>query len=222
MQLRRGPWRGDPRSPLIKKTRSGRGHATFSITSARRLERSRRRYVSFLTTARTRRTVPPRDRTAAVEDRLRLRARRGRERVLALAGSSGSKAMPAIALPRALRLRNARFELRAERLAHRLELDPVEHVLEEAAHDQPLGLGRARGRATSGRRAARGRPGRASRRACSARRSRGSRAPGSSPRARRREDQVAVLLVRVRPLGVRLDADHPAPDRASPCRGARP
>ena len=30
---------------------------------------------------------------------------------------------------------------RRQRLAHRLELDPVEHVLEEAADDQPLGLG---------------------------------------------------------------------------------
>ena len=40
-----------------------------------------------------------------------------------------------------LRLRNARFERRSERLAHRLELDAVEDVLEEAAHDQPLRLG---------------------------------------------------------------------------------
>jgi hypothetical protein len=39
-----------------------------------------------------------------------------------------------------LRLRNPRLEGVAERLAHRLELDPVEHVGEEAADDQPLGF----------------------------------------------------------------------------------
>jgi hypothetical protein len=33
-----------------------------------------------------------------------------------------------------LSLRDAGFERRAERLAHRLEFDPVEHVLEEARH----------------------------------------------------------------------------------------
>ena len=33
------------------------------------------------------------------------------------------------------------FREGGERVAHRLELDPVEHVLEEAAHDQALGLG---------------------------------------------------------------------------------
>src|SRR5262245_55005901 len=38
-------------------------------------------------------------------------------------------------------LGDPRLERGPERLAHRLELDPVEHVLEEAAHDQPLGLG---------------------------------------------------------------------------------
>ena len=53
-------------------------------------------------------------------------------------------------------LRDARLERGAERLADRLELDPVEDVLEEAAHDQPLGLARARGRGSSGRRAPRG------------------------------------------------------------------
>ena len=37
-------------------------------------------------------------------------------------------------------LRDACFECLAERLAHGLELDPVEHVLEEAAHDEPLRL----------------------------------------------------------------------------------
>ena len=62
---------------------------------------------------------------------------------------------------------------------------------------------RGRPRAIS-RRARHGRPGRASRRACSARRWPGSRGRGSSPRERaRREDQVAVLLVGVRPLRVR-------------------
>ena len=87
--------------------------------------------------------------------------------------------------PRAARLalRDPRLERIGERLADRLELDPVEHVLEEAADDQPLGLRRGRGRGTSGRRAARGRPGRASRRECSGRRWRGSRGRGSSPRA---------------------------------------
>ena len=40
-----------------------------------------------------------------------------------------------------LALRDPRFERGAERFADRLELDPVEHVLEEAAHDQPLRLG---------------------------------------------------------------------------------
>src|SRR3954471_6932617 len=47
---------------------------------------------------------------------------------------------------RRLGLRNAGFERRRERLTHRLELDPREHVLEEAANDQPLGL--ASGEAT--------------------------------------------------------------------------
>src|SRR4051812_12778059 len=37
-------------------------------------------------------------------------------------------------------LGDAGFECLAERLAHRLELDAVEDVLEEAAHDQPLRL----------------------------------------------------------------------------------
>ena len=40
-----------------------------------------------------------------------------------------------------LRLRDARFERGAECFAHRLELDAVEHVLEEPAHDQPFGFG---------------------------------------------------------------------------------
>ena len=45
------------------------------------------------------------------------------------------------------RLRCAGFERGAERLAHRVELDPVEHVGEEAAHDQALGLAAERPRA---------------------------------------------------------------------------
>src|SRR5260221_10340952 len=49
-------------------------------------------------------------------------------------GRAGGEAAQASAL------RNTRFERVRERLAHRLELDPVEHVLEEATHDQPLGL----------------------------------------------------------------------------------
>ena len=63
-----------------------------------------------------------------------------------------------------------RLERGAERLAHGLELDPVEHVLEEAAHDQPLGLGAREAARHQVEELARGRPGRASRRACSGRR----------------------------------------------------
>ena len=33
------------------------------------------------------------------------------------------------------------FECGSQRVAHGLELDPVEHVLEEATHDQALSLG---------------------------------------------------------------------------------
>ena len=44
-------------------------------------------------------------------------------------------------VPRGLRLlRDARFESRLERRPHRLELDAVEDLLVEAAHDQALGL----------------------------------------------------------------------------------
>ena len=39
-----------------------------------------------------------------------------------------------------LRLWDPRLERGGDRVAHGLELDPVEHFLEEAAHDQPLGL----------------------------------------------------------------------------------
>ena len=37
-------------------------------------------------------------------------------------------------------LRDPRLEHVAERIAHRLELDSVEHVLEKTAHDQPFRL----------------------------------------------------------------------------------
>ena len=40
-----------------------------------------------------------------------------------------------------LALRDPCLERGTESLAHRLEFDPIEHVLEEAAHDQTLGLG---------------------------------------------------------------------------------
>ena len=59
----------------------------------------------------------------------------------------------------ALALRDARFECGGDRVAHRCELDAVEHVLEEAAHDQALGFRPREARVTSGRRAARGRRG---------------------------------------------------------------
>ena len=110
---------------------------------------------------------------------------------------------------------NARLERSRERLAHRLELDPVEHVLEEAAHDQPLRLGAGE--------AARHEVEEllavdlAERRAMGA-----ADVVGQDLEAwdrvrvcRLREQQVAVLLVRVRLLRVLLDPDHPAPDRAS-------
>ena len=112
-----------------------------------------------------------------------------------------------------LALRDAGLERGAERVAHRLELDAVEHVLEEAAHDQALGLLPARARGPSGRRAARGRPGRPSRRACSGRRSPGSRDRGSAPRASSATasgcGSPGTRSSSARPL----DADHPAPDR---------
>src|SRR4051794_28673449 len=112
-----------------------------------------------------------------------------------------------------LGLRDAGFERGAERLPHRLELDPVEHVLEEAANDQALRL----------------RPGKApchqveelvavdlpeSRAVGTADVVRHDLEAGNRVRVGRvREQEVAVLLVGVRLLGALLDADHPAPDR---------
>src|SRR5262249_2700622 len=111
-------------------------------------------------------------------------------------------------------LGDASFERGAECLAHGLELDAVEHVLEEAAHDQPLGL-RARKPARDQVEeliavdAAERRP------VGAADVVRHDLESGNRVRVRvGREQQVAVLLVRVRLLRVRLDADHAAPDRA--------
>src|SRR5262245_42550086 len=107
-----------------------------------------------------------------------------------------------------------RFERGPQRLAHRCELDPVEHVLEEPAHDQPLRL-RASEAARhqveelfavdlAERRAVR-----------AADVVRHDLEPGDRVRVRLvGEQQVAVLLVGVRLLRALLDADHPAPDRA--------
>src|SRR5581483_9928044 len=113
----------------------------------------------------------------------------------------------------ALRLGYSRFERGAEGFAHRLQLDAVEHVLEEAAHDQPLRLG-ARQAARHQVEdlfaidaAERG----AVRAAHVVRHDLETR-----DRIRMRlvgEQQVAVLLVRVRLLRALLDTDHPAPQR---------
>src|SRR5262245_46764437 len=113
-----------------------------------------------------------------------------------------------------LSLGDSRFQGLGERLADRLEVDPVEDVLEEAAHDQPLGL------------AAREPSGHQIEELLAVDLPEG-RAVGAAdvvredlePRDRvgmrvGREQQVAVLLVRVRLLRVALDADHPAPDRS--------
>ena len=95
----------------------------------------------------------------------RARAHVGRVRAPLRAGGPAPRAEHAgrrargATRPGRLALRNAGFERGAERLAHRLELDAVEHVGEEAAHDQPLGRRRASSHAPSRRRAARGRPG---------------------------------------------------------------
>src|SRR5581483_4490254 len=110
-------------------------------------------------------------------------------------------------------LRDARFECGAERLAHRVELDPVEHVLEEAAHDQPLGLGaREPARHQVEELVAVDAP---ERRAVGAADVvRHDLEPGDRVRVRvGREQEVAVLLVGVRLLRVGLDPDHPAPHR---------
>src|SRR4029079_14126469 len=108
-------------------------------------------------------------------------------------------------------LGNSGLEDVAERLAYGRELDPVEDVVEEPAHDEPLRLGARE-------------PARheveehlaihlAARRAVRAPRVvREDLEAGYRVRVRLlREEQVAVLLVGVRLLGVFLDADHPAP-----------
>ena len=106
------------------------------------------------------------------------------------------------------------LQRRRERLADRLELDPVEHVLEEAADDQAL----------------RFRPGEAARheveellavdlteggavRAADVVRKDLESGDRVGMRGLR-EQEVAVLLVGVRLLRTFLDADHAAPDRA--------
>src|SRR5947208_15478960 len=110
-------------------------------------------------------------------------------------------------------VRDAGFERGRDGLAHRLELDAVEHVLEEAADDEALGLAprQAPGHQVEELLAvdpADGRPVRA------------ADVVGEDLEARdrhrvrrRAEHEVAALLVRVRLLRVLLDADHPAPDR---------
>src|SRR5581483_7942828 len=57
------------------------------------------------------------------------------------AGQRGPAAQLPVSLGALTALRDAGLERRTKRLAHGLELDAVEHVLEEAAHDQPLRLG---------------------------------------------------------------------------------
>src|SRR4051812_11510873 len=110
----------------------------------------------------------------------------------------------------------AGFERGLERVADRLELDPVEDLLVEAAHDQPLGLtprepaGHAVEELVAVDLADR-RPVRAAhviRLDLEARDGVGVRLIG--------EEQVAVLLIGVCLLGVLGDADHPAPDRGRP------
>ena len=124
--------------------------------------------------------------------------------------------VPRRVLPRRrtrLALRDAGFERFAQGLAHGLELDAVEHVLEEAAQDQAFRVGL--------RQAARHRVEElfpvdlADRRAVGAADVvRLDLEAGDRVRVgRRREEEVPVLLVGVRLLGLGLDADHPAPDR---------
>ena len=99
--------------------------------------------------------------------------------------SRASSTGTAPASGRAVRSPDACLERRRQRLADLGRGDPLEHRLEEAADDQPLGLASARARGSSGRRPAACRAGRSSRRACSARRWPRSRGRGSSRRARR-------------------------------------
>ena len=109
-------------------------------------------------------------------------------------------------------MRASSFSASASRTG--VELDAVEHVLEEAAHDQPL---RVAAREAAGHRVEElVAVDLADRRAVRAADVVGEDLePRDRVRVRvGREDQVAVLLVRVRPLRVRLDADHPPPDDA--------
>jgi hypothetical protein len=75
-------------------------------------------------------------------------------------------------------------------------------------------------RGSGGRRSPPRRAARRWRRASSARRPRRSPGSGASRPAPRRQEQVAVRLVRVRPLRLRMHPDHPAEDRATLVRSA--
>src|SRR5579884_3524818 len=155
----------------------------------------------------------------------RASARRGLSeyaRIVACTGASFESGRPSLrrtsvrcpgAEASPLDLRDPGFERGRDRLADRLELDAVEHVLEEAADDQAL---RFRPREPAGhqveellaidaadRRAVR-----------AAHVVREDLEPWDRDRVRRRrEHQVAALLVGIRLLRVFLDADHPAPNR---------
>src|SRR2546421_6124394 len=103
------------------------------------------------------------------------------------------------------------FERGRKGLTHRLELDAVENVLEEAAHDQAFRLpaGETSGHGVE-ELVAIDPAHRGSVRAADVVRQ--DLQPRDRNRVRRRrQHQVPVLLVRVRLLRVRLDADHAAP-----------
>src|SRR6266550_3773546 len=114
--------------------------------------------------------------------------------------------------PRGRLFGDARLECGLERVPYRLELDAVEDLLVEAAHDQALGLaaGEPPGHAVEELVAidlAHGCPVRA------ADVVRFDLQAGDRVGVRvRRKKEVAVLLVGVRLLGVLLDPAHPAPD----------
>ena len=112
-----------------------------------------------------------------------------------------------------LALRDAGLERGGERLANGLELDAVQDVLEEAAHDQPLRV--SAGEAARHRVEELFAVDAADRRAVGAADVvREDLEPGNRNGVRRRrQHEVAVLLVRVRLLRVLLDADHPPPHR---------
>src|SRR5712691_8945415 len=112
-----------------------------------------------------------------------------------------------------LDLRDAGLERGRDGLAHGLELDAVEHVLEEAAHDHALGLGarqpaRHQVEELLAVDAAYGRA------VCAADVVRHDLEAGDRHRVGGwAQHQVAALLVSVRLLSVPLDADHAAPHR---------